>query len=106
MSAQQSDVLDFLPAPPTVEVKSHHTLASDDKNNFEHVEDTEMGDLKSSERDIVYDAQEDNTKPRTGLRRLFRRNPSLEFMREVAAADAEPLPEMEVKKVGLITARK
>lgn len=101
MPTQQSDVLDFLPAPPTVEVRAVNHLDIEPKPQYDHVEDVEMGDLKQSERDIVYDAQEDDTKPRTGIRKLFRRNPSYEFMREVAAANAEPLPELEIKKVCL-----
>lgn len=46
-----------------------------------------------------YDAEEDETQPRTGMARLYRRNPSVAFMREVAIANTQELDPDEVQKV-------
>jgi len=61
----------------------------------EYVEDA---DQKRQERDVEYTPEEDG-KPRTGLRRLLTRNPSMEFVREVAEMDQHPLDPVDVKRV-------
>lgn len=71
--------------------------ASDRKDFSEHVEDAE--DQKRGVRDIEYDDQEGGEESRKGMRRLLRRNPSYDFIREVAMADEEPLDQGEVKRV-------
>jgi hypothetical protein len=50
------------------------------------------------ERDVQYDAQEDPGS-HTGLRRVLRRNPSYEFIREVAVMDEQVLDDAKVKRV-------
>lgn len=67
-----------------------------EKGNTEHVEDSNS--LKG-DRDLVveYDAQEN--KPRTGMRKLLTRNPSYEFIREVAKKDHEELDRVQVRRV-------
>jgi hypothetical protein len=45
------------------------------------------------------------TSPPKGWRRIFRRNPDIEFIREVAEADKTVLDPQEVKKVGVILRR-
>jgi hypothetical protein len=62
----------------------------------EFVEDA---DQKRQERDVEYTPEEDG-KPRKGLRRLLTRNPSMEFVREVAEMDQHPLNPVDVKRVG------
>ena len=62
----------------------------------EYVEDA---DQKRQERDVEYTPEEDG-KPRKGLRRLLTRNPSMEFVREVAEMDQHPLNPVDVKRVG------
>lgn len=69
----------------------------DIKEYSEHVESAEDG--KRAARDIEYDDQEVPQGDRKGLRRLLRRNPSYNFIREVAAADEDPLDPVQVKKV-------
>ena len=71
--------------------------SSDRKEFSEHVEDAE--DQKRGVRDIEYDDQEGGAERRKGVRRLLRRNPSYNFIREVAMADEEPLDQGEVKRV-------
>jgi hypothetical protein len=61
--------------------------------------DNEYDETKVQRRDVEYDAQEDLSK-RTGLRRMLRRNPSLEFIRELAAKDEEILEPKQVRAVG------
>ena len=61
----------------------------------EYVEDA---DQKRQERDVEYTPEEDG-KPRKGLRRLLTRNPSMEFVREVAEMDQHPLNPVDVKRV-------
>lgn len=46
------------------------------------------------------------TSPPKGWRRIFRRNPDIEFIREVAEADKTVLDPQEVKKVRVILRRK
>jgi hypothetical protein len=72
---------------------------ADSKEFSEHVEDAE--DQKKGVRDVEYDDQEGDATSRTGMRRLLRRNPSYNFIREVAMADEEPLDQVQVKRVSL-----
>lgn len=71
--------------------------AVDTKEFSEHVEDAE--DQKKGVRDVEYDDQEGGAANRKGMKRLLRRNPSYNFIREVAMADEEPLDQGEVKRV-------
>lgn len=73
--------------------------AADTKEFSEHVEDAE--DQKKGVRDVEYDDQEGGAEGRKGMRRLLRRNPSYNFIREVAMADEEPLDQGEVKRVSI-----
>jgi hypothetical protein len=61
----------------------------------EFVEDAEP---KHQQRDVEYTVEEDG-KPRTGLRRLLTRNPSMEFVRQVAEMDQQTLNPVDVKRV-------
>jgi hypothetical protein len=70
----------------------------DDKEFSEHVEEAEDG--KKGLRDIEYDDQEDSEHSRTGIRKLLRRNPSYNFIRDVAITDETPLNPAQVKRVG------
>lgn len=70
----------------------------DKKEHVQHVEDAEAG-AKEVQRDVEYDDQE-RSGPPTGLRRMLRRNPSYEFVRQVAIKDEEELDKPQVKKVG------
>jgi hypothetical protein len=70
----------------------------EEKENVHHLEVAEDDIGLKHERDIQYDAQE-NEGPRTGVRRLLTRNPSYEFIREVAVMDEEPLDPPTVKRV-------
>jgi len=69
----------------------------DDKEYSEHVEEAEDG--KKGLRDIEYDDQENSEQSRTGMRRLLKRNPSYNFIRDVALADETPLDPVQVKRV-------
>lgn len=74
-------------------------LAIETKAEAEHVEDQDMEAAKAGVRDVQYDDQEGSESSRKGLRRMLRRNPSYEFIREVALADEEPLDPVRVKGV-------
>lgn len=50
------------------------------------------------ERDVQYDAQE-GPHSRKGLRRILKRNPSYEFIRDVAIMDEQVLDNAKVKRV-------
>ncbi|WVQ95049.1 hypothetical protein IAU59_002141 [Kwoniella sp. CBS 9459] len=76
-----------------------HAISDDFKEDIQHVEDPEAGIEKKNERDVEYDAQDGGDENRKGLRRLLRRNPSYEFIREVAVADTEPLDKPQVKRL-------
>jgi len=69
----------------------------EDKEYSEHVEQAEYG--KTGVRDIEYDDQEDPEHSRKGMRKLLRRNPSYNFIRDVAVADETPLDSGQVKRV-------
>lgn len=91
---------DIRSAPRAVD-NSHAEIASEEHKiipSIAHVEDAEMDAHKRNVRDIEYDAQESET-PRTGLRRLMKRNPSYEFIRQVAMKDEEELDKSEVRRV-------
>ena len=79
--------------------KAHHELTIETKPEAEHVEDQDMEAAKAGVRDIQYDDQEGSEANRTGLRRMLRRNPSYEFIREVALADEEPLDPVQVSRL-------
>lgn len=72
----------------------------DNKEFSHHVEDAE--DQKKGVRDIEYDDQEGGPESRKGVKRLLRRNPSYNFIREVAIADEEPLDQVQVKRASLV----
>ncbi|RSH89200.1 hypothetical protein EHS25_002312 [Saitozyma podzolica] len=94
----QPDTIEFIPAPPPLTHVEDLDLEAA-KPSAEHVENASITEKKAVadvEREYV---DGDDAKPRTGLRRLFRSNPSLEFMREVAEANTQPLDPVEVKKV-------
>ncbi|WVF67579.1 hypothetical protein IAT40_002337 [Kwoniella sp. CBS 6097] len=76
-----------------------YVISDDFKEDIQHVEDPEAGLEKKTERDVEYDAQEGGVESHKGMRRLLRRNPSYEFIREVAIADAEPLDKPQVKRL-------
>lgn len=85
---------DFLPA----HVDQAVDLKDLEKGDSEHVE---HAFVKDEEVDLGFVVSEDNNKPRKGLRKLLRRNPSVEFLREVAEANEHELDPVEVKKVSL-----
>lgn len=89
------NAIDFVPADldPAADLKDLEA----NKGETEHVE---HASVKNEEGDLGFAISEDNSKPRTGLRRLLRRNPSAEFLREVAEANEHELDPVEVKKVG------
>lgn len=88
------NAIDFVPADldPAADLKDLEA----NKGETEHVE---HASVKNEEGDLGFAISEDNSKPRTGLRRLLRRNPSAEFLREVAEANEHELDPVEVKKV-------
>jgi len=77
------------------ETAQHEIEAKPDTDEF--VEDADV-DQKRQHRDVEYTVEEDG-KPRKGLRRLLTRNPSMEFVREVAEMDQQPLNPVDVKRV-------
>lgn len=85
---------DFLPA----QVDQAVDLKDIEKGDTEHVE---HASVKNEEVELGFAISEDNSKPRKGLRKLLRRNPSVEFLREVAEANEHELDPVEVKKVSL-----
>ncbi|ODN94344.1 hypothetical protein L198_05201 [Cryptococcus wingfieldii CBS 7118] len=90
-----ADATDFVPSTlaPISQLKDLEA----NKGTTEHVENAS---IKDEAREVVqYDAQEDTTKPRTGLRKLLRRNPSVEFIQDVALANETELDPGEVKRV-------
>jgi hypothetical protein len=97
----QSDAIEMVPATNVVETTMHTIeTEADVKHNTQHVETASITRDKELIRDV--DAQYtdgDDGKPRTGWRKLLRTNPTLDFMRDVAEANAEPLDPVEVKKV-------
>lgn len=69
-----------------------------DLEGQKEVATTHVEDIKDDRPQITYD-EADAGAHRTGLRRLLRRNPSLEFMRDVARENELELDALEVKKV-------
>lgn len=101
MAHQQTpDALEFTPVQQ-LPLPSGATMDADieraEKDTTEHVEDID-GRSKAL-ANFQYNAEEDETKPRTGIARLYRKNPSVDFMREVAIANSQELDPEEVKKV-------
>ncbi|KAK4688568.1 MFS transporter, ACS family, allantoate permease, partial [Tremellales sp. Uapishka_1] len=94
MPHQESDALDFVPVP---DVYDPHDVEKA-KPTCEHLEDVSEGKTRDLPG-FVYNAQEDYSKPRTGLRRLLKQNPSEDFMREVAECNQEALDPVEVRRV-------
>lgn len=70
----------------------------DEKGEFEHIDRVESIDDERPGAAEAYQAEEDD-KPPTGLRRLLKRNPSVEFIREVAEMNETELDPEEVKAV-------
>lgn len=105
----KTDPMELMPATHTVETslrniqpndKSNIQSEADVKHDTQHVETASIEHDKEIIRDV--DAQYtdgDDGKPRTGWRKMLRVNPSLDFMREVAEANAVPLDPAEVKRV-------
>ncbi|WVQ69236.1 uncharacterized protein L199_007453 [Kwoniella botswanensis] len=94
------DAADFLPADPIPAINTNFDKDLEaGKATTEHVENASIAEKQGAERDIHYDGGDDAAKPRTGLRKLLRRNPSMEFMREVAEANETELDPYEVKRV-------
>ncbi|WRT64798.1 uncharacterized protein IL334_001732 [Kwoniella shivajii] len=98
MAHHHQDATDFLPMDPTVPANYDKDLEGG-KGTTEHVENASIDGKRPTERDIQYDGGDSVEKPRTGLRKLLRRNPSVEFMREVAEANETELDPYEVKRV-------
>jgi len=87
------DALDFVPNPaPGMPTMSDLEKA---KGSSDHIEEI----YEDRPDQFVYTAGEDESKPRTGLRRLLRRNPSYEFIKEVAEENQKELDPVEVSKV-------
>lgn len=90
----QADIADFVPAA-IVHIPSVHDIEKA-KSSSEHVEEI---DDSNENRPVVYTEGEDDSKPRTGLRRLLRKNPSLDFIKEVAEENKKELDPVEVGRV-------
>lgn len=101
MVYQEADALEFTPGPclgpsgPTTDIGMDVERA--EKNTTEHLEDA--GGEPKALANFQYNAEEDATKPRTGMARFYRKNPSVDFVREVAIANTQELDPEEVKKV-------
>lgn len=94
------DALEFTPVrrlPPPVGATKDVDIERAEKNATEHIEDADGRSKVLA--DFQYNAEEDETRPRSGIARLLRKNPSVDFMREVAIANAQELDPEEVKKV-------
>lgn len=81
-----------------IETRRHEKLQVEIEAKPDVDEFVEDADQKRQERDVEYTVEEDG-KPRKGLRKLLTRNPSMEFVREVAAMDQQPLNPVDVKRV-------
>lgn len=95
---EDREIIEIRQARSNEQQHDHHGIEAKPDNGV-FVEDADH-DLKRQVRDVEYTEEEDG-KPRTGLRRLLRRNPSLEFVREVAQMDQQPLDPVDVKRVRL-----
>ncbi|GHJ89084.1 hypothetical protein NliqN6_5486 [Naganishia liquefaciens] len=97
MSAHQPDISTFLPARDSVIDLDIEMQGDSKKLQTEHVENVEV---REEQKTIQYTAGEDSGEARTGLRRLLRRNASVEFVREVArVADEDDFDIREVRAV-------
>ena len=87
------DALDFVPNP----AMGMPTLGDLEKakGSTDHIEEV----YEERPDQVVFTGGEDVSKPRTGLRKLLRRNPSYEFIREVAEQNQKDLDPAEVSKV-------
>lgn len=75
-----------------------HTITEVEKGHTEHLEDNNSLKGGRDLQDVDYNDQEDG-RPRTGFRKLLTRNPSYEFIREVAQKDKEELNPVQVRSV-------
>jgi hypothetical protein len=93
-----SDAVEFVPARPEA-VMTEMEDVEKAKPSTEHVENASTAEKKAI-NDVEHEYQDgDDAKPRVGWRKIFRSNPSMDFMREVAEANTQPLDPVEVKKV-------
>jgi hypothetical protein len=88
------DALDFVPNPAPAMPGMGITDLEKAKGSTDHIEE-----VYEERPEFSYTGGEDNSKPRTGLRKLMRRNPSFEFMKEVAEENQKDLDPVEVSKV-------
>lgn len=107
-AAQHTDAIEAVPATHVVETAMRNLESEKDvKHHTEHVESASLGPDKETTRDVDEQYTDgDDGVPVTGWRKLMRKNPSLDFMREVAEANAQPLDPVEVKKVSLASSTK
>lgn len=91
--ARNQDALDFVPNPAS-NIPDIGELEKA-KHSSEHLEEV----IERRPEDVMYHAGEDEGKPRTGLRKLLRRNPSYEFIKEVAVENTKELDPKEVRAV-------
>jgi hypothetical protein len=91
-----ADATEILPRDPAQGIRLNDLEKAED----EHVEYTAEYEPR---RDFTYHSGEDETKPRKGLKRLLRKNPSADFMREVAEANEHELDPTEVKQVSFLS---
>jgi hypothetical protein len=88
-----SDALDFVPDSAA---NASITLGQLEKakSSSEHIEEVDQ-----EQPSFEYNEDEQPEQSRTGLRKLLRRNPSYQFMKEVAEANQTELDPAEVKTV-------
>lgn len=94
MPTPTADVGEFVSAP-VAHIPAPVADLEKAKQSSEHVEEIE----DTNDREVIYDEGEDTSSPPTGLRRLLRRNPSREFIRDVAMENRKELDPVEVSKV-------
>jgi hypothetical protein len=85
--SSDADVAAFVPFQPRSTNDDIELQQDTKKVCIEHVENVSKADPA-----IDYVSGEEHAKPRTGLRRLLKRNPSVEFVREVAELSATEGP--------------
>lgn len=86
--------------PAALTIDPIDDIKNAEKGHVQHVEDSDS--LKGNNLEVDYDAQEDG-KPRVGMRKLLTRNPSYEFIRDVARMDQQELDPVQVRSVSLIS---
>jgi hypothetical protein len=99
ISKMTSHISTFLPVTVRTNATDLDIEMQDDtkKLQTEHVENIHVTPVG---KEIQYTTGEENEKPRTGLRKLLRRNASVEFVREVArVAEEDDLDIREVRAV-------